>query len=389
MREIWWFPRRSSVRTSRRYNRLDSSLTSVFCFFSPSSRNFPIIEPTTEPIIKEESLEFLESSWCNRNAQWSTYVFTGPKIDRPLQEMATAAEWRDDLRSAIEAKQKTVYLVTVPRLYGTDETPKTFFYNTHFFTLQLLFDSTEEGLVPRFKIFAGFARHYRMIDYLQDWDANAEIEDNHRLKINRTTWAVDSFGEQAMFDDFLANLEVMMDDINDNMAWTRKANDIHADLFYADKFKDMIFLQSNGLKKPRQEKAKRYKFASLRSMAPPSDLAEMKDGSKIEFGTTTINDVATPDSEIPRLDLNKVPADGFYVPLAIPSTVKYILTIRKYHYTDSACEANASKIKRTCYPRDQKHWKPALPFQMTPESYGTYQERESIPKSNKASQTVQ
>lgn len=336
-------------------------------------------------MIKEESLEFLESSWCNRNAQWTTFVFTGPSINRPLAEMTTVAQWRDDLRQAIDQQKKTVYLVTVPRLYATEETPKTFFYNTHFFTLQLFFDSEEKGRNPRFKIYAGFARHYRMIDYLREFDINADIEDNHRLKINRTTWAVDSFGEKEMFDDFLFNLEVMMDDINDNMAWTRKANDIHADLFYADKFKDMIFLQSNGLLKPRQEKAKRYTLTSLAKQ----QLVEMKEPNNVEFGTISGDNIIPKEEEVPRLELDKVPPEGFHVPLAVPSTKKYVLTIRKYHYADQACETHANLIKRTCYPRDPKRWKPALPFKMSTEDYGTYLERENVPKKKVASQNVE
>lgn len=367
-------------------------------------------------MIKEESLEFLESSWCNRNAQWSTFVFTGYHIDRPLLEMAHVAEWKADLRHSIEHHLNTVYLVTVPRLYGTNDTPKTFFYNTHFFTLQLLFDSEEEGSHPRFKIFAGFARHYRMIDYLQDWDINVKIEDNHRLRINRTTWAVESFGEHAMFEDFLPNLERMMDEINTHGAWTRTANDIHADLFYADKFKDMIFLQSHGLTKPRQEQAKRYSLNSLLVNRAETEnngklensrlhLAEMKDGNNIQFGVLDASSVdstrASPtmdsstasstalhshsstlsasDTEPKRLALDQVPPEGFYVPLARLDSGDYQLTIRKYHYKHESCHTHAQIIKRTCYPRDPKKY-PALPFQITPEDYGTYRERGNIPK---------
>ena len=335
----------------------------------------------------EDRLEFLESSWCNRNAHWSTYIFAGQKIEQPELEMATVAEWRDDIEKVIENREKVVYMVTVPRLYNTDETPETFFYNTHYFTFQVIVpDSKEEQLAEeevRFKIFAGFARHYRIIDYLQEWDLNADIPVTHRLKMTRTTYAVEHFSRERLESDFFPRLETMMNEIN-TFVWTRLANDIHADLFFADKFKDMINLQLQGRTKPKQEQATRFtrnqlKFEPQESL--PSTLVEvneMTDGNNIVLATQ--NATAPQEDQAPKkLTLDQVPPHGFYVPLHKPAAGAYYLTIRKYHYTDTACATNADYVKRACYGPNPAKYKPALPFKMAQENYGSYHERESLP----------
>lgn len=301
--------------------------------------------------------------------------------------MSTVAEWREDLAQELENRGKVVYMVTVPRLYGTDDTPETFFYNTHYFTFQVIMpDSAEEEV--RFKIFAGFARHYRMIDYLQEWDLNADIPATHRLKMNRTTYAVDSFSKETLESDFFPRLETMMNEIN-TFVWTRLANDIHADLFFADKFKDMINLQLQGRKKPKQEEATRFTRTSLKfksemdTPAPPPppklvEIEKMTDGNNIVLAVQ--NDTVPEPEPVPSiLTPDQVPPEGFHVPLHKPAVGAYYLTIRKYHYTEEACAANADYVKRACYGPNPKNYKPALPFKMAVEQYGNYRERESLP----------
>lgn len=319
-------------------------------------------------------MEFLESTWCNRNAQWTTFVFAGHGIESPLKEMTTVSEWKEDVREAIEKRQKTSWMVTVPRLYATEGTPETFFYNTHYFTLQMVVPEEEREEV-RFKIFAGFARHYRMIDYLKEWDINKDIPSSHRLKMNRTTWAVESFTREKMEDEFLPKLDLFMSQIN-TLVWTKLANDIHADLFYADKFKDMIHLLVNGLIRPRQEKATRFSFNLLK--APPSKLVEvldMTDGNNIVLSTKNDTTESEKEEKIEwreKMPLNNIPPNGFYVPLAVPSHGQYILTIRKYQYTDEGCKKHAELIKRVCYGKEKSLFKPALPIRFNPENYGAY-----------------
>jgi hypothetical protein len=337
--------------------------------------------------LEEDDLEFLESSWCNRNAHWATFVFAGYKIDYPERQMALVSEWKEELKSIVAQRERVAFMVTVPKLYASKETPDTFFYNTHFFVLQSIVPDNEEEPV-RFKIFAGFARHYRMIDYLQEWDLNADIPATHRLKMNRTTYAVESFSQERLFEDFLPQLETMMNEVN-TFVWTRTANDIHADLFYADKFKDMIRLQLLGLKKPKQKQAARYSMRLLTYR--PENLVEtdldITDGNNIILTTTndpSITDAETRSQEAvetkPSLTLEQVPKQGFYVPIAKPHTGQYHLIIRRYHYTNEGCTKNADIIRRSCYGPNRKSYKPALPFKMATEDYGAYRERDSLPK---------
>lgn len=351
-----------------------------------------------------------------------TYLFVGNKIDRPEIEMQTVDEWKSDLEKTLESpdplERSAVYMVTVPRLYKSSSAPDTFFYNTHYFVLQVIPGDQHS---VKFKIFAGFARHYRMIDYLKEWDINSDIPSNHRLKMNRTTYAVEQFGMDRMFDHFLPRLGEMMDEIN-TLVWTRKANDIHAELFFADKFKDMIILQQRGGKKPEHKNIKGYTMKSLvpeqtatehedSKKATPTVEASIEkdgniqdhsnwkqipnsaDGESVIFATnnlTEATDTQHKDTSINHKEPEKAPhdeekksntmspEDGFYVPLSPPSSGKYVLTIRKYHYTDDMCSSNAKIIRRTIYGDRLQFYKPALPFKMRQENYGAYKERSTI-----------
>lgn len=190
--------------------------------------------------LTEKDVDFLESSWCNRNGQWSTYSFVGPRILNPEKEMSLASQWRDDIQSVMSQPnyedRKVVYLATVPSILRGEEAPNIFIYNTHWFTVQLIPDREvpSKGSV---RIYAGFARHYRMVDYLGEWPINAEIPAEHRLKMNRTDWAGIDIPVERFTGEFLSKAEAFINEINDKMEWTALSNDLHAELWYADKFK--------------------------------------------------------------------------------------------------------------------------------------------------------
>lgn len=344
-------------------------------------RSFPIIEPTNNSFVEDDDLEFLEASWCNRNAHWVTFVFAGYGIDTPVKYMQLVDEWEEDLKEAIANREKIAYMVTVPRLYPTEGTPSNFFYNTHFFVVQLVVP-TEEILPVRLKIFAGFARHYRMIDYLQEWDINDGIDPTHRLKMNRTTYAVETFSQELLFGHFLPNLKLMMQELN-TFVWTRTANDIHADLFYADKFKDMINLSKRGLVRPTVKQEIRFAkkplvFLSENLNSASNSIENDEALGKVSNYNESNSQSAKPTPE--ELMKSEIPADGFYVPLLKPKSGAYYLAIRKYAYTDKSCAMNANLIRRSCYGPDSNRYLPALPLKMHPEEYGPYKERDSLPK---------
>ena len=107
---------------------------------------------------------------------------------------------------------KLVYLVTVPKMYKAPGASKYFFYNTHWFTVQII-PNREEGTYA-FVIISGFARHYRTIDYFTEWPENTNIPSDHRLKMNRQTWAGTDIPESVFMDVFLARLELMMQQVS-------------------------------------------------------------------------------------------------------------------------------------------------------------------------------
>lgn len=293
--------------------------------------------------------------------------------------MTLVSEWIEDLHEVIAKRERRVYLVTVPRLYNADGAPPNFFYNTHYFVVQVIIP-TDDSLPPRFKIFAGFARHYRMIDYLQEWPINADIPATHRLKLNRTTYAVESFSQDLLFEDFLPRLEIMMNDINAHFEWTRLANDIHADLFFADKFKTIIRLSQLGLKKPKLKQEIRYKHKPLIFQ---SDAVFIPDtGNDMIFSTSNQTTTAIESATEPENPFANFvpPVDKFYVPLQKPTVGAYFLQIRKYQYTDPSCVKNTNYMRRTCYGPKPENYKPALPLKLAKEDYSPYQERDSLPK---------
>jgi hypothetical protein len=100
-----------------------------------------------------------------------------------------------------------------------------------------LIPDREEPMKGFVRIYAGFARHYRMVDYLGEWNLNRDIPANHRLKMDRTNWAGIDIPLERFTGEFLDKAETFINEINEKMEWTRLANDLHAELWYADKFK--------------------------------------------------------------------------------------------------------------------------------------------------------
>jgi predicted P-loop ATPase/GTPase len=153
--------------------------------------------------------------------------FVGDRITDPEETMYSAREWQQDLRTflAKEApkERRLMYLVTVPKLNNVPETSKYFFYNTHWFVVQVIvpedydvskdIDYVDKMKLHKFRIYAGFARHYRSIDYLHEWPQNANIPPNHRLKIARNNWAGVDISFDKFMDEFLEKSQQFMDEV--------------------------------------------------------------------------------------------------------------------------------------------------------------------------------
>jgi hypothetical protein len=95
--------------------------------------------PKSRSYLTEKDGDFLESSWCNRNGQWSTYSFVGPRILRPEKEMSLVSDWKSDIletmAEAAYSNRKVIYLATVPSILRAEEAPNFFFYNTHWYEI--------------------------------------------------------------------------------------------------------------------------------------------------------------------------------------------------------------------------------------------------------------
>jgi hypothetical protein len=279
-----------------------------------------------KPFVEIYDNSFIEASWCHRNAQWATYVFIGDEIMNPEPNSKTLGQPKHvllDIKGDVtNGITNGLYLITVPRFLKEDDTPKNFFYRTHWFVIQVVKECEIES--PCFRIYAGFARHYRMIDYLTKWDIQYNIPDEHPLKIDHSVYAgVDMSMESLM--RFMFKLSHMMEEINFSLKWNKMVNDIHKEIFFADKFRDMIEM---------------YKLENKKN-----GVLERIEDFNYEEGI-------------------------FDIPLLLDSAYKeygsYHITTRKYYYKEEDCIKNSQIMRSAAYG---KHNKPAKPLWFA-EDYG-------------------
>jgi len=268
---------------------------------------------------------FIEASWCHRNAQWVTYLFVGEEIHHPLKlnEINHPLRLLRDIAADITHNIfNGVYLCTIPRFLKEDDTPRNFFYRTHWFVIQVVHECEIES--PCFRIYAGFARHYRMIDYLSPWQVQDHVPLSHPLKIDHSLYA----GVDMTFDtlsEFLRKTSVMIDEINFTLTWGKMVNDLHKELFFADKFADMIEMYKlENKKKGAVEKIEDFNYEE-----GIFDIKLVKDRSLDEQGG-------------------------------------YHLICRKYFYDEKNCAENALMMRNVAYG---KHDQPAKPLKIS-EDYG-------------------
>jgi hypothetical protein len=134
------------------------------------------------------------------------------------------------------------------------------------------------------------------------------------------------------------------------MAWTLKANDLHAELWYADKFKDMVILK-------RREEAK---------AAANKTAAAVPDGTPSGDDTVVVVSTGAEDTTAPRTD--QVPYfERWNTPLAVPSDGSYKLVVRRFHYKSEDCTRNANVIMHDVYGK--LHHSPATPLILDEEEY--------------------
>ena len=130
-------------------------------------------------------------------------------------------------------------------------------------------------------------------------------------------------------------------------------NDLHADLFYADKFKDMVILKKKALRK--DQTLITIDDELTESILQSNESQALKNMRRENLYLRT--DVIDPD---------------MHVPLEVPNEYNspdgtYRLTFRRYHYTDAACKAHAAELKGL-----YKYKKPAKPLVMQVENYDPY-----------------
>jgi len=224
-----------AVRTVANNNLIWKIAQRYGSFFGARKGLWEQLATVDRDYLLDTDTEFLESSWCNRNANWVTFLFVGYAIHRPEKEYYTVKDWKQDISDLISSPSQDnkhpLFLVTVPRITRAPEAPSFFFYNTHWFVVQVIPPRAPETL-SRFKIYSGFARHYRyghssstvvtlllkllidrVIDYLQEWEINSDIPDHHRLKMNRTLYAGEDIEYSVFLDTFLTKLEVFIDEV--------------------------------------------------------------------------------------------------------------------------------------------------------------------------------
>eukprot|EP01121_Diplochlamys_sp_Union-15-3_P001017 TRINITY_DN1086_c0_g1_i1.p1 TRINITY_DN1086_c0_g1~~TRINITY_DN1086_c0_g1_i1.p1 ORF type:complete len:239 (+),score=30.02 TRINITY_DN1086_c0_g1_i1:430-1146(+) len=217
-------------------------------------------------------------------------------------------------------------MVTVPSLVKTENSNPYFFYNTHWFVLQTI--PQTDSKIPKYLIYAGFKAHYRVLDWLVEWDINKGVQEDHRLFISNRTFAGLLFEHSHLVNEFLPKCLQMMNEINQALSWNSVVNSLHAELFFADKFKDMIILEQRERKKTNLSQFDRQE---LKTQGGFSRQVLLKPRSKT-------------DNE------------------------HYTFKIRKYHYKTEACRKNADFIKRDVYNKNR--FIPAKPLKLEKEDYG-------------------
>jgi len=173
-------------------------------------------------------------------------------------------------------------------------------------------------------------------------------------------------------------LLISLPQVNSKLVWTRLANDIHAELFYADKFKDMVILERRALAAEKASVSLPTPGKQRPRGSPESEDQEDIAASVLEGFHSDLHDqedaIVRLLSQFPYIQtLTNSPSEAYVpywekwnVPLVKPSDGDYELTIRRYHYTDQSCVSNSQRMITDVYG---KATKPAKPLKFQPEQY--------------------
>ena len=187
-------------------------------------RNGGFVPAAEGSALAETDDEFLRATICIQNARWMARVFVGEqRVEAGLGEVhATPGTWRQSLADAPaeEHAQTKVTFVSFPPItpVAADGDPE-FYYYGHAFVIQQI-----PG--PRFRVYASYNNHYRVVDWLRAWNVNN----------------AQAGGCLLTLDEMLAHLDDMdrfINIINSELRWTREANVLHARLFAVFKLDDM------------------------------------------------------------------------------------------------------------------------------------------------------